>query len=552
MRCALTIVLLIAAPAAAVAESDFALFALRTSDKLTNHSRPMSPLRGIKLAGARGETVAAQFAITAVKGCESATLSTLWFGGLRPAAHPVQFLTLKEGELRAEVVSNGFTARFTPERKVVPVWVTVGIPQDTTAGDYRGVVTVMSANQQARISVEVEVYDFDLPKQQHLPTDFAFRPGKVWAYFNDTPGNDDRWWEHMTFGRYSRWRAKLMEYRITPQPYMDSPPAKGLDSMAYQCWLDGSWDGETLMPDWTLFDRQVEDQFANGAPMVRLGYTSSPEPDSDRWCFWQTWLPQLERHVRDEGWERRCFIYQTDEVVPDQFPGFVQRGQDIGRLAPSVKRVTVIQHPYPEGINAVTDIWVTTMGVFSSNQQRAHDLQAQGDEVWVYVCCSGAPPFSELYIHEDGLNHRLLPWIIRKHGIQGLLYYGCCFWTDQYRARLADVEEDGILSPTWGLTNGQYDGGGVLLYPGGKRIEDEPQVSLRLALLGQGLQDWEYFWLLEDLIRRGRGTEAQRKTARALLEVPNSVVAGCGEFTTDETRLEAHKAKLARMIETMQ
>jgi len=550
MRRTLTIVLLAVLASVGVCQ-DFTLAALRMSDKLTNHSRPRAPLRGLSLAGARGETVAAQFAVIAGPGCESVNLSTLWFQGLMPAAHPIQFLTLKDGELRAEVISNSWTASFTPERRVVPIWVTVRIPDGTAAGQYRGTVTVTGSEQKERIPVAVRVYDFDLPKQQHLPTDFAFRPGKVWAYFNDTPGNDDRWWEHMTFERYSRWRAKLMEYRIPPQPYMDSPPAKGLDSMAYQCWLDGSWDGETSMPDWGLFDQQVEDQFANGAAMARLGYTSAPDPDSDRWRFWRTWLPQLERHVRDEGWERRCFIYQTDEVVPDQFPGFMQRGEAIGRLAPSVKRLTVIQHPYPEEINAVTDIWVTTMGVFSSNQQRAHDLQAQGDEVWVYVCCSGAPPFSELYIHEDGLNHRLLPWIIRKHGLQGLLYYGCCFWTDQYRARLADVEEDGTLSPVWGLTNGQYDGGGVLLYPGGKRIEDEPQVSLRLALLGQGLQDWEYFWLLDDLVRRGRGTERQRMQARALLEVPNSVVKGCGEFTTDERRLDGHKAKLARLIEAM-
>lgn len=537
-------------------EDEFALARVGMSEKLTNRSLLTERAGPLKLAGARNEWVCGQVALVPKRAGGKYTVTTEGFEGCRAEAKPVQYLTWTKGELRAEVVSN--SNQFSVPQSVtgVPIWLRVYIPEGTPKGTVRGKLIVTGSRQTSSIPVELEVYAFSIPKQQHVPSDFAFRPGLLWGYYNQTPWHQEGpppWWEHMTFERYAEWRRLMMQYRITPQGYMDAPNPSISSSMTSQLWVDGEWDGETWTPDWTRFDAHISDCFECGAAMVRVGYTGGPDPEHERWRFWRSYLPQLERHVREKGWEQRVYIYQMDEVRKHMWETFAVRAEDIARLAPSVKRLTVLQSPFPKELDGFTDIWCPSMGVFGTNRQRARDLQnIATEDVWCYVCTSGAPPYSELFMQEPGLNHRLLPWIIWRYDIQGLLYYGVAFWSQQYKYDGLMIDEDGNLDEDWGFTSGHFSGGGCLIYPGGPTIESPPQVSLRLELLRQGLQDYEYFWLLRDLVARNRGTWWQRMRARSLLEVPDKIVSGVHTFTDDEAKLDAHKRKIARAIEKLQ
>lgn len=105
------------------------------------------------------------------------------------------------------------------------------------------------------------------------------------------------------------------------------------------------------------------------------------------------------------------------------------------------------------------------------------------------------------------------------------------------------------------------NGDGRFYYPANRNPEDRttkyltgPVNSLRWEMLREGLEDYEYFYLLRQLVeqRRAAGDDsAAVREAEALLAVPEEVCVDMTHFTTDPTPLYAHREKLARAVERL-
>jgi hypothetical protein len=83
---------------------------------------------------------------------------------------------------------------------------------------------------------------------------------------------------------------------------------------------------------------------------------------------------------------------------------------------------------------------------------------------------------------------------------------------------------------------------------------DGPITSMRWENLRDGMEDYEYFWLLDQEIKRAAaagGTDSLLQPARALLEVPEAVSRDLTRFTTDPRLLLQHRDQVARMIERL-
>ncbi len=98
-----------------------------------------------------------------------------------------------------------------------------------------------------------------------------------------------------------------------------------------------------------------------------------------------------------------------------------------------------------------------------------------------------------------------------------------------------------------------FNGDGRFLYPG----DNGPVSTIRLENLTDGLEDYEYFWVLRDLTERlDRHELGQTATGRALLEsarmclaVPESTIASLTKFTTDPRELARIRERVADSIE---
>ena len=91
----------------------------------------------------------------------------------------------------------------------------------------------------------------------------------------------------------------------------------------------------------------------------------------------------------------------------------------------------------------------------------------------------------------------------------------------------------------WSITTGgQHDrlhGDGVLVYPG----IDGPIGSIRLANIRDGLEDYEYLWLL------GEKTGDMEAVRRGCQDVTDSLT----QFTRDPEMLRQRRESIAGMIE---
>ena len=84
--------------------------------------------------------------------------------------------------------------------------------------------------------------------------------------------------------------------------------------------------------------------------------------------------------------------------------------------------------------------------------------------------------------------------------------------------------------------------------PGGGKTKylEGPIPSIRWELLRDGIEDYEYLWLLRDEIRR-----VGARNYAPLLEVPPDICTSLTEFTTAPEPIHAHRAKVAEAIERL-
>ena len=102
----------------------------------------------------------------------------------------------------------------------------------------------------------------------------------------------------------------------------------------------------------------------------------------------------------------------------------------------------------------------------------------------------------------------------------------------------------------WGSGDGRF------LYPPrrspagkGPPVLEGPISSIRWENLRDGIEDHEYFVLLQDLIRKKAAAAVALPDAESLLRVPESISKDLTRFTKDPSLLLEHRRRLARAIE---
>jgi len=174
------------------------------------------------------------------------------------------------------------------------------------------------------------------------------------------------------------------------------------------------------------------------------------------------------------------------------------------------------------------------------------------------------------FIDHAGTELRLWPWQSWQYGVQGILIWATLYWNSPVaypEPQLQDPWKDpmswvsGYSTPS-GTKKPWGNGDGRFLYPprrdpntAGEPCLDGPINSLRWENLRDGMEDYEYFWLLENEVARVaivKGETKQVQEARALLKVPAEISQDLKQFTTDPRLLLQHRERIAQMIERLE
>ena len=165
-------------------------------------------------------------------------------------------------------------------------------------------------------------------------------------------------------------------------------------------------------------------------------------------------------------------------------------------------------------------------------------LQKIGKEIWMYISGPsglGGPNFA---IDFDSLDYRIVPWISWKYDIRGVLYWCVNWWP--------------FVNPFKSAANTKWEqnGNGLLFYPG----QDGPIASLRLEVIRDGLEDYEYLILLREKIDllREKGLvnrfENLYKKANELLDA-STLVTSMFDYIRDNETLLKRRDNIGQIIE---
>ena len=406
------------------------------------------------------------------------------------------------------------------ERSVSALWLTVYADEGLPAGRYAGSVTIAGSDGARRdLGLEIRIWDFSLPETPSLATAFdLYRPRLVDSYEAFVPGG-------------ASWRGRAAELE---QAYF-------FDMLRHR--IDPVVGFEPTTPDaWPALQRLVDQglsRFGVGTRGGTGGNTLWPaeagELDSVMSAYRRT-ASLLERHDLLD----RAYVYAYDEPeVGSPHTAMVMRA--LHRDVPGLRTMlAMFESPDPDRHTEwLRDVDILAVRLPAFDPEHAERFRQQGKSVWLYVS-SPVHPYPGLVIDEPGLGPRLLPWIARKHRVEGLLYWCVNYWKrgDPWSQPANYVAEQ--------------NGNGSLYYP----APDGPVPSLRLALLRDGIEDFDYFAILDGLLERA--SSGQRsvppevlETARDAARVPDHIVENTRRHTRDPDTLLEHREALARAIEAL-
>ena len=379
-----------------------------------------------------------------------------------------------------------------------PLWVDIALPYGTPAGVYRGSIAVR-ADGVAEVSVPVEltVWGFDLPKGPTHENHFGGFE-RVATYLGVDPDSEAF---HTVEDRFA---AMMAGHRLNPPLPRRLRPKAGDD-------------GAIQVSDEQA--KQIVD-FVNRFHITNIDVPRAPfgDPagaDRDKAArYYQSWYAFLERL----GWTDGAYIYLLDE------PNDKEAYDRVRQLAAAVDeaeprlRCLVVEQPYTNNpdwgvLDGAVDIWCPLFGFV--DEESIDRVRAQGDDVWSYTALvQTAPDYHPRYEEVRGdlppfwqidfpvTSYRIAPWLNRRYNITGLLYWSSVYWDSPPRNPWDD--------PGFRIS---YNGEGSLFYPGNEAGIDGPVASIRLKNLRDGMEDYEYFQILEDL---GGGAEVEAIVRQAV------------------------------------
>lgn len=370
-----------------------------------------------------------------------------------------------------------------------PLWLDVSVPRDQPAGEYTGKLTVTARDaSSAEMPIRVTVWDFVLPAG---------------------PAHENHFGGFERVARYMRLDAKSGEFHRIEDRYIEMMAAHRLNPpLPRRLYPEVGEDGTPAFDD--ALDKRISDFVARynmtdfQIPRAPFGDPTGENRDKAI-RFYRGWYAYLA----DKGWAGRAYLYMLDEPNDS---GAYERVRQLGALVqeaePGIRRL-VVEQPYthkPEWgtLDGSIDIWCPLFGFV--HEPSIERVQAQGDDVWSYTALvQTAPPYHPEYEKVRGdeppfweldfpvVSYRIAPWLNRRYGITGLLYWSAVYW--------ASPERDPWMDPGFRV---RWNGEGALFYPGDAAGIEGPIASLRLKTLRDGMEDYEYFVLLEEL--GGAGT----------------------------------------------
>ena len=438
---------------------------------------------------------------------------------------------------------------------VQPFFITVYARKDLSPGNYSGTLTVRAKDShKIKIDLTARVWDFTLPKETHCHTGlFNISDISICDHFNVklfSPEHEKIMLNLFEYfarhriqpgeatpvswrSRYFLWRGELdpelkkhWKYKAIADrvdPGYKLRPADSPEAVAYwEKW--GRWWRDRGLPIGKL-----------GANMLALDMLEK-QPQ-----FVRKFLQAHWRVIEKNGWQKYTYIRYPDEIDEPgkNGPETVRVGGEFvkkyapGLLRHSVQTARTPQAPYLDYV----DLWF----LYAASYEKERDLydrlkrEDRSKVFWLSMA-------NHIGADVPDVAPRISFMVRRKYG-----FTGTGLWTSTWNYGKPKLV-DGVFHVASKNVNNARS---TLIWP----AENGVLFSRRLELIRDGLEDYEYHWLLENLIARADARSDKTpalvqalSAAGAAYKIDDALVSDILKYSKSPDDLLTYRARMADAI----
>ena len=404
-----------------------------------------------------------------------------------------------------------------------PFWITIYVPSTARAGQYKTTITINADGQQPwSIPITLNVYNFELPKQNHLKTAFDFYDYLTKKQYPQAQQEKDDAYKERISTINEKYIISMLQYRMNPVLNIDPTSQSDLSRIdRYLVYGLNNFaigkKGGTFDNNWPKTDEEIEN-------LLSLYQTYGEDLKLNQmldYTYIYTW---------DEGDMGNPIVSKVASMIHRAYPGLKNMVCYHGLWNPD---------DFPNW-GKDFDIWCFNIDNFDETKLRR--LQKMGIETWMYVSGPSDNGTPNLALDFDSIDYRILSWLCWKYDIKGLLYWCVNWWPD--------------IDPFKSTKNTKWEqnDNGLLFYRG----SEGPLSSLRLEIFRDGMEDYEYIQLLyQDLkLMKQKGLDKIHNQlfneGIEILKIDSSIASEMAKFTKNEVILLTRRNAIASKIEQIQ
>jgi hypothetical protein len=247
-------------------------------------------------------------------------------------------------------------------------------------------------------------------------------------------------------------------------------------------------------------------------------------------------LATWEKVVRRRNWQDRFLVSISDEPFIHHEESYAAIVDRVHEIAPSIRCIEAVEAEYLGDL----DVYVPKLSHLNLWYPHFKQVQNEGAELWFYTCCHPVGRYPNRFLDQSLLKVRVLHWLNYLYGLDGYLHWGL----NQFAGDNPYTQE--------GISKGLPLGDRAIAYPGTEGLLG----SLRFSAMRDGLQDFEYLWILENKlseIKSRIGKEAFWLDPRQRpLELCRRVAWSFHDYTRDPNVMLKTRETIACEIEGLQ
>jgi len=445
-------------------------------------------------------------------------------------------------------LANGASVAVTANENTA-FWFSLFVPKTAPSGDYSATLTLAGA----AIPIQLHVFNFAIPDELHVKSQMNFSYETILQRYGASAVGS-AYWEYV-----EKIKQYMIDHRLTPSSVLWSgglttngaSPYIGYDCNGHFTDSDGIWgfeqpaarylagtglmSGQYTVPfnDGTGFSSfmaaglQNNDASADQRPSIFCGQTRTSadwytgnNPNSAYNQKWFQYMTAMQNYLSGLGYLNQAYYYFANEPQDQaDYDAVAWYSAQLEKAAPNFKRM-VSEEPKPEIYanpsypGAAIDIWLAHLGIQFDPAVALDRLQNHQEETWIYFLKSTYyPRFNPFTIDHPGVDAKFSGWFLWKYRLRGLAYYSFNDWNTNPWTSPNPNGQNGELAmlypPAVNNSNIAYGANGHHFVP-----------SIRLELLRDGLEDYEYLYLLNG------GAQPQPNLANTADAIVDKIIGG--------------------------